>query len=205
MGGNLPCRRVPPGSISWIAFSVSRIESSRSCRCAVRKSCRCCASWNSVQAVGFTAPRFSIVVFVSWYEASAACSTSIETLFRRLQLRDRDVQFLPARLIDSAHLAKSRGSVQAMISKQTNYRFDVDRPHLCHLGQDRMKRPRLKRVVQGNGDHMDRRTIVSHPAVTALLPNHAINQTLQRADQTISKYVPRQFHAAWTGINSSFT
>ncbi len=25
-------------SISWIAFSVSRIESSRSCRCAFRKS-----------------------------------------------------------------------------------------------------------------------------------------------------------------------
>jgi hypothetical protein len=34
-------------------------------------------------------------------------------------------------------------------SEQTNYKFDVDRPHLCHLGQDRVKRPRLKRLCRG--------------------------------------------------------
>ena len=31
-------------SISWMAFSVSRMESSRSCRCTFRNSWRCCAS-----------------------------------------------------------------------------------------------------------------------------------------------------------------
>jgi hypothetical protein len=138
----------------------------------------------------------SLRLIMTSFPAASQCHPAARCDHVRLHSRRR---------ADSAPPKPTPDRTAPQHSELGNYRFDVDRPHIRHLGQDRVKRTGLHRVVQGNRNDMDRRTIVSHPDVTALLPNHAITQTFQRADQTISRYVPRQFHAAWTGINSSFT
>jgi hypothetical protein len=41
--------------------------------------------------------------------------------------------------------------------------------------------------------------------VAALLTHHRVAEAFQRENYTICGYSARQLHAAWTGINSSFT
>ncbi len=76
------------------------MESSRSCLCAREEVVALLGFLNSSQAVGLTAPRFSIFVFVSWYEASAACEHFRRSVFRRFQFGDRNVQFLAAGFVE---------------------------------------------------------------------------------------------------------
>jgi hypothetical protein len=52
---------------------------------------------------------------------------------------------------------------------------------------------------------MDRRPTVPQPDVAALLVNYAISEAFLRADDSVRRYATRQFHAASTGISSSFT
>src|ERR1017187_7357280 len=55
-----------------MAFSVSRMESIRSWRCALRKSWRDCASWNSSMAAALTGPRASMRLRTSLQACSAS-------------------------------------------------------------------------------------------------------------------------------------
>jgi len=66
-----------------------------------------------------------------------------------------------------------------------------------------MKGAGLDRVVQRNGDPVERRSIMPHPDVATLLTNHLVPETLQYTDKSISRYAARHFYAASTGISSS--
>ena len=68
-----------------------------------------------------------------------------------------------------------------------------------------MKRAGLQRVVQGDRDRVDRRSLVPQPDVAALLTDHRVAEVFQRVNYPVCGYAARQLHAASTGINSSFT
>jgi hypothetical protein len=68
-----------------------------------------------------------------------------------------------------------------------------------------MKSPNLERAVAGDGDPMDRRTVMPQPDRTALLSQDLLAQMFQDPDQPFRRHVPRQLHAASTGISSSLT
>ena len=80
---------------------MSRIESSRSCRCAFRNSCRCCASSNSSSACGFTGPSASILRRTSCIarSSSASAASSGTVSIPAGQLGQRAFQFLAAGLV----------------------------------------------------------------------------------------------------------
>src|SRR5437588_191519 len=52
------------------------MESMRSCRCALRNSCRCCTSWYSSIAAAFTGPRPSMRLRTSLHCCSASAMVS---------------------------------------------------------------------------------------------------------------------------------
>lgn len=92
-----------------------------------------------------------------------------------------------------------------MISEQISNGFDGDRPLLCDLGENAVKRAGLERVVQRDRDRMDRRSLVSQPDGATLLTNHSVAEALQGVDHAICGNATWQSHAASTAINSSFT
>jgi hypothetical protein len=68
-----------------------------------------------------------------------------------------------------------------------------------------MKSAALQRVVQGDRDRVDWRSLVPQPDVAALLTDHPVTEVFQCANYTVCGYAARQLHAASTEINSSFT
>lgn len=63
----------------------------------------------------------------------------------------------------------------------------------------------LHRIVKRNRDRMKRRLFMEEPRVASLLPNHGIAKAFEDANQPVSRYPTRQFHAASTAISSSLT
>ena len=82
------------------------MESIRSCRCTLRNSCRCCASWNSSIAAAFTAPE-SLDRFAHFVALLLGLGDRIgvgDRLVARRQLFDRAVQLLAAGLVEELQL-----------------------------------------------------------------------------------------------------
>lgn len=71
--------------------------------------------------------------------------------------------------------------------------------------ENSMERANLERVVIGNGNRMRGRRFVEKPYMASLLANHGVAEAPQSANQPAGRYGARQFHAASTGISSSFT
>ncbi len=63
----------------------------------------------------------------------------------------------------------------------------------------------LQSVVPGYSNLVRRGPRMIQAGVTASLANDAVAEALQDADQAVTGNAPRQFHAASTGISSSFT
>jgi hypothetical protein len=68
-----------------------------------------------------------------------------------------------------------------------------------------MKRARLERIVQRNGHIVSRGTRMPKPGMAPFLTVYRVSDLLERADETVARHAPRQFHAASSGISSSFT
>ena len=93
----------------------------------------------------------------------------------------------------------------SVVSKQFHKGFDTHGSRLCNFGEDAVERTGFQRIVPGDGDRVDRRTFMAHPHVAALLMNHCVPGVFQRTNELIRRNAAWQFHAASTGINSSFT
>ena len=57
-----------------------------------------------------------------------------------------------------------------------------------------MKSAALQRVVQGDRDRVDRRSLVPQPDVAALLTDHPVAEVFQRVNYTVCGYAARQLH-----------
>ena len=76
---------------------------------------------------------------------------------------------------------------------------------LGHFGKNSIKCADLERIVLWNRNRMGGRRLMKKPDVASLLANHGIAEPFQCANQPSGRNSARQFHAASTGINSSFT
>ena len=85
-----------------------------------------------------------------------------------------------------------------MTSEQFREGFDGDVPHFGDLTQYPMRCVGLQPMVQGHRDCMGGRSVMPKP-------DDFDRGAGGRADRTIRSHVAREFHAASTGISSSFT
>jgi len=74
-----------------------------------------------------------------------------------------------------------------MVSEQIDDEFDSERPLQRRFRHNVMKRTDLERVVQRNGDHVNRWSFMPQPDVAALLPDHEIAKPLQCENDAICR------------------
>lgn len=89
--------------------------------------------------------------------------------------------------------------------KQLDDRLDRDRSHLRDFKEYAVKCADLQRIMHRNGNHMNWRSFIPQSEVASFLADYFVTEVFQRPDQTICGYAAWQFHAASTGISSSFT